>query len=667
MRTLPPPLTGALGQLDAVPEITLELADIQPHYRTLEGVVCQGPTGAVIAPDGAVVMACIPPDDAQHPYGRLQVRRIETPASAGGWGPFLDIATVAEPAAGVCLAVCGPVVRVLWRSRLGTGILCADSLDSGRTWSAPAQLFDPGRAVYGIGCPGDLGVVILLCASTLAGSFRIACWRLVSGVWSGTDWPVGDVLGLTGLTAAPLPTGSGCQVLYTAQTAPTGGSYGLLGVSIGYGTSVSWTPPSFLLPLDAQAGLYLAHPRVARLGDRYRLTYVLGDSGAASGSTWSRVARCESLDLLHWSAPLEDSAAQEYGADWLAHAGGEFLVGAAVRYAPPFDRSTGYRDLTPDLMRLELIEREGSPARLTATLDNSDGTYTVLPALIPNAQLLLSQGVAGAGRLGTHLLYLEGWIHVRTHDTCQLVLTAGDRAGSLARQAKRPIGYTAQSVGFIARDLAALAGFREATIVDSAAQMSQLVTTFTIQQGETYLRALARLLAVYDGSFRVECRSGTGVAFAYVERLRIAAKPTNEAALWSYGDDVAALQIHRSGARANHILVSGPQSIPTAVADLWDWADLEQTGDEHLAIAVEPLLTDRLGAGLRATLELAREQRLALAVQAATTPHPALEVLDVVTFQDARVGGVNCRLSGLRLIWRPGGPEAALVLEATGV
>ena len=71
-------------------------------------------------------------------------------------------------------------------------------------------------------------------------------------------------------------------------------------------------------------------------------------------------------------------------------------------------------------------------------------------------------------------------------------------------------------------------------------------------------------------------------------------------------------------------------------------------------------------AGLpRAGLELAREQRAGLAVQAVTAPQPGIELGDVVAFED-RVAPVATRVVGLHLAVDPTASRYELALEGEG-
>ena len=154
---------------------------------------------------------------------------------------------------------------------------------------------------------------------------------------------------------------------------------------------------TLVLPVDTSVGVYLAFPHVGYFGGLYRLSYVVGDFGTSSGVVYSRCARSVSADFQHWTAPLEDSVTQVGGAAWVRHASGQLLCGAVIRWAPAYNAGENYRDCSSDLVKLDVTEKEGEPARLVATLDNTNGQYTNLGCLVVNAQLQLSQGYVGAG------------------------------------------------------------------------------------------------------------------------------------------------------------------------------------------------------------------------------------------------------------------------------
>ena len=121
----------------------------------------------------------------------------------------------------------------------------------------------------------------------------------------------------------------------------------------------------------------------------------------------------------------------------------------------------------------------------------------------------------------------------------------------------------------------------------------------------------------------------------------------------------------RSGDKANHITAYGPTSV-AAFGESWDFTDLADVGQERFALAVEPQIADATTANLRASLGLAREQRFALLVKATLQPNPALELLDVVTFNDV-VGNVTTRITELHTTWFPLQGHHDLVMVGEGV
>jgi hypothetical protein len=554
-------------------------------------------------------------------------------------------------------------VRLLWQASTTTAVLACDSADSGLTWNAASTLFDPGHGLGGIAADGDLGTVLAAYDPVGVGAMRVAAW-LQSGAWAPHDWPNGDLNAIAGLAA--VRNGDGSYALVLAGQGVSGAAYGIQ--SCVYGPGNTWTALSSIQEVDLAVGLVVRYPHLAVFDGAYRLNWQVADTGSVSGLVYTRVARAASADFVHWQAGLEDAQSFPHGASWVWHAAGQALVASeAVRWAPAYDPVGGYRDLTGDIVALDLREREGAPAQLVVTLDNSTGVYSNLPALQPNAYLLLSQGCAGAGLAPTHLLYLEQWTFVRAVDEASLVLVARDRAQFLARQVRYPLAYANRTVAFILADLAAQAGFEQPASIDTAAQFSQIPALFQATPGQTYLQAIDRLLGLADGGYLARTVTGAGLAFGAVETLRVVSKSASQASVWAYGDDLEHLQVTHSGDRANHLMVYGPQKLPTALAEVWDFADLAVVGQERYALMVEQLATSANTAGLTASQALAREQRLATQVTMVAAPHPGIELYDVVTITDSLLTGVECRIVAIAYSFHPGKGLYDMVLTGEGI
>lgn len=643
MRALSPALTAAIATPGSVPDLKLELADIWPHFATIGTWASSGPTASAIAPDGSVVSAYVSTSVPQTIY----VRRVSDPANAAQWGAWTAISTDGRAQAGVALCVAGSTMRVLWQSSTTTAIKYADSTNSGASWTAPAALFDPAAPCYGLAADGDLSQVLVAYDALGLGSVRLAVWKL-SGTWSHTDWTNGDQNTIVGIAASR--NGDGSYGVAIALQGATGEAYSIQTCVYSGG----WTPLSLVAPVDTNVGLTVHYPHLSQFDGGYRLAWQVADSGAVSGLAYTRSARTQSVDFVHWQAPLEDQASLPSGAAWLKHASCYLLIAPeTVRRAPLFDPTTGYRDLTADIVRLDLVEREGEPAKLVVTLDNSTGTYTSLAALKPNAQLLLSQGFVGAGLLPTHLLYLDEWTYVRAADLNEVTLVAQDRTRFLERQTRVPLSYANRGVAYILADLAALAGFDAPASIDGSSQFSQTLALFQVHAGQTYRQAMQRLLAVYDGTYRAGTAPGSGTAFAALDTLAVIGKSAGQPSVWTAPGPPSGsgapgepehLHLTHAGERANHLVVYGPRTVPTAVSEAWDFADAGTVGQERYALVVDSFAASAGAAALIAALALAREGRLATRATLTIGAHPGLELGDAITVGDSALPATNCRI-----------------------
>lgn len=664
MRDLSPALLAACSVPGGLPAARLELADVWPHLATVATGSNGGPCAGAVAADGALVTAAL----RALPGGTVVgVVRVVDPADAGAWSGWQTLESDPRPQAGVCLCAAGGTLRALWQASSSTALRYADSIDGGQLWGAPATLLDPGHPLYGIAADGDLGTVLLAYDPGTLGYVRVAVWALQPGppaAWVGSDWSNGDQNTIAGLAAARVPPGlaapAGSYALALALQGAGGEVYSIQ--SCLYTPGVGWSALSLVAPVDTATGLSLRAPHLAFWDGAFRLSYGVADSGADGAGPYARLARTSSLDFVYWQAPLEDPgepAAGGFpnGAAWLRHARGQALVAAeAVRWAPAYDPATGYRDLSADLLRLELREAEGVPARLIATLDDSRGQYAGLPILRPDAQLLFSLGIAGAGFVPAHLLYLDGWTVARAAGEATLTLVASDRSRFLERQSRVPLAYMGRTPAQIVADLAAHAGC-DGLVVDTTASAlaAQVLPSFQVVAGERYRVALDRALAIYDLALQVRSVPAAAPAPAFVvsEQPRLLAREAGQPPVWHYGAEPFSLQIAQEGARANHLLVFGAASAPGVFAEIWDWADVTASGQERFAQIVEGFADNAATAALVASQALAREARLATRVELTVAPHPGLELFDALTVADATPGTVVVRIIAHQLTLHP--------------
>ena len=639
MRPLPPALADAVGAGGATPLVRLELLDVTPRYAPLFASGPVGRNAAALTLDGTVAQVY------QDAAGTVYARRVSDPTVVP-WSAWAPVATASDTAAGVALARLDDRLRLLWQDGAATAIRAADSFDGGMTWAAPATLFDPGARVAAVTADGTTGVVFIAYA-TGGGSWRVAMWSLTD-VWRGVDWTNGDVGAIAGLHA--LRRDDGSFLLALAAQPNVGAGVALL--VCGYRGSGTWDAPLTVVPPDTSGagGIRLSEPRLAAYDGRYHLAYSVVDQSSPSPLTPAHVALTHSVDGTHWTDPLEDAGTYAFGATPLRVAAGYLLAApdasalAPPAYDPNAPNAPGrYADLSAALSRLDVVHKDGLPARLIATVQN--GLFDDTPLRL-NAALRLSLGYAGAGVVPAWLFFIEDWSAVRAADEDELVITASDRLAWLDRQSRTTLLYAGQTVAWLAREITTRAGL-VAVETAATAQFAYTVSVFAVPAGSTWRAALQRLGRLYG--FDAAARVGPDGA----DTLVLYEKSPADAPVWSYaygtGSGVESLVTARGLDRANHVLVFGAG---TVIGEAWDWADVAETGQERYLHTIETLITAADGAALRAALDLQREARLAWSGSLSAPLHPGLELWDVLS-----IGGTdaapNRRVATLHEIYEP--------------
>ena len=646
MRTLSAALQAAVVAGNATPDCRVELIDWAPHYTAVYTNGPQARGSAALALDGSIVQAY---NDGA---GNVYTRRVTDPTQAS-WGVWSARTAAAAAGAGVCVAALSDRVRLLWQDSASTQIYGADSFDSGQTWGASTSLFDAGGVCAGVAAD-SVSTQVLVCYAAAPNAYRLAVWSLGGG-WTKADWTNGDSYAAGGIGVQRNGDGS-YRVAVVLQATAAGGM--AVQTSIYTGT---WTALAPLAPADLGAGLTAQDPRIAAYDGLYHCSYGVVDSGSTSGIVSARAALSHSADGVHWTDPLEDGNSYTHGAVALKHPAGYVLAAAdtaalALAYT---GTAAQYRDCTADVSRLEVVQREGEPARLVLTLQNDVGQYVNLVTLKPNARVRLSLGYVPAGVVPTHIFYVDDWSFVRSAGESEAVVTASDAAAWLERQSRTTLVYGNQTVGYLTREILARSGLLAAQL-PSTPQFAQVVPTFAIPAGSTWQATLARLSRLYG--FDVAARAqpdGT-------DSMVIVEKSVSDAPVWSYGDEVEIATVAHSADRANHVLVFGAYSVGgPPVGEAWDFADVAAVGQERYLHVVEPLITNRSGAGIRATLELNREVRRGLSGSLSSTLHPGLELWDVVICADARLPTTTFRIATLHHIYepQPGTNDLVLTLE----
>jgi hypothetical protein len=631
VRTLSAAVQAAVSAGNGVPDFKVELIDWVPHYAAAFSGGPAGRTGAVIAGDGALVQVY---DDGA---GQVFVRRVTDPTQVS-WPAWLQLTTTARASGEVCLAnIGGGTIRVFWQDSGTTNIVTRDSTDNGVTWSAAANLFDAGAAVAGIAADGVATQVFVL--YLVGGNWRGALWT--SGTpWTKADWTLGDSFGAGGLGV--VRQGGGSYIVVAALEATS--SVGFAMQSTIYNGAWSAFVPVF--GSDLSAGLAPQDPHLAFYDGLYHLCYGLTDSGSISGLASTRAAVCASLDGIHWSDPLEDGNSYAHGAVALKHTSGYLLAAPDVSaLAPLYTASASqYRDCSADVSHIEVVQTDGSPAKVTVTLANDAGQYSNLASLRPNARLRLSLGYAGAG-LGTvytHVGYVESWTFDRAADVSSVVIVARDATSFLDRQARTSLTYTGRTVDWLVREVLSRAGLFNFSVA-ATSQFSQTISSFQQVAGHTWRSVLLRLSRIYGFDYAARAAADGTDSVSVIE------KNPADAVAWVYTDPTHdGLVYSIDGLRSNHVLVFGQPATPAYVGEAWDFADVGSVGQERLLLVVEPEIASGAAAGIRAGLDMNQEKRRGVAGHLAAAMHPGLELWDVVSISDGLIGAHNARVSHLQ-------------------
>jgi hypothetical protein len=627
VRTLPGPVSAGIAA-GATPDVKVELIDWALHYADLFISGPSGRNGAAVAADGTLVQ--VYNDGA----GNIKYRRVADPSQVS-WGAFSSLTSTANVSGVVCLAKLSDRLRVLWPDSATTNVVYRDSFDSGVTWSAAANLFDAGAAVAGISADASPNVVFVLYQVGI--NWRVAIWTFTVG-WSRGDWSRGDFPGAGGIGVCSIVGGGGSYIVVVSLDDGTGGGFALY--------STIWTGPwSTLVTVfanDVAAGLTIQDPHVTYYDGLYHCCTGVVDTGSISGFAYTRASLQHSTDGVHWSDPLEDAGAFAHGGTALKHAVGYLIVGPDTSsLALPYTASASqYRDCTADVASMMIRQRDGSPAKLVISLMNESNQYVGLAALRRNARMRISLGFAGAGVVYAFVFYIDSFRFSVVADDSVLMVEASDLRGFLNRQVRTSLVYANQSVDWLTRELLARAGIFTMNLA-ATSQFSQNVLSFSVVAGSSYAAAMRKVSTIYGYSAAARTAADGTDSVVVIE------KTPADASAWSYGSEFDSFIVSRDGARGNHILVWGAPASPPNVGEAWDFADVADVGQERFVSLVETHIGSSAGAVIAANLALQIEQRAALSGQLVVFLHPGLELWDVVTVVDARVGTVLARVLDL--------------------
>jgi hypothetical protein len=318
--------------------------------------------------------------------------------------------------------------------------------------------------------------------------------------------------------------------------------------------------------------------------------------------------------------------------------------------------SAQYLDVSNAVLSYQRQEQIGQPSRLEVVLDNAHGIYNTLVTTSSsyqpiglNASLVVSEGYkAGSSHVvKVGVFHLEQIRFVRSPQENQLMLVARDLSRNLDLPARYQSTYTNRTLGYLVTEMGALAGLF-AVVLPTTSQISQSVSSFVLQAGQSYRHALNELCATYGLSYFLDQN----------ETLQFRELASSDIPVWSYQPEIETVTFGSSDQHANHIIVSG--KLPASgiagsltTAEVFDDAHLHLLGLERLLYHVDPKLSSTAQCSQKAAFLLAQETRAQMRHTVSVPLNPALQLLDGITLIDSAAPAgsgqnVNCRITQIQ-------------------
>ncbi|MGI9059735.1 MAG: hypothetical protein ACR2H5_14270 [Ktedonobacteraceae bacterium] len=663
VRTLDGALTAAVNSVTRIPSLSLTVEDHVIHYASYQTPnTADAWNDLCIANDNSIIRVQVTRGGGGF-TSNFQYKRITDPSVASQWSTWTTFSggsgNMFEDA-GCAVSNSGGTLRAF--AQRGTGgnqLWTWSSTDNGQTWSGPNVVVAPpgGALIKGIGSAGNNDIFFLY---DVVGGENMGC-SLYTGSWSS----------LSAWTLPPLTGGAGVAVAWANPTYTVIYSDGFTLASCLYNSaSNTWSSSSVIAPATSTAiARYV--PRLTFADGLYTLTCIESDSGLLTGSVYSYPRMRQSADLIHWSnGMILHDITCTYGAiafklptPHTGSAGSRYYIAAmpTVYSAPTFQssNSTQYLDVSAAVLSYQRLEQTGKPSRLEVLIDNARGVYNALitsgnnyQQIGLNASLVLSEGyktgtpptTADIVKVGVY--HLEQIHVVRSPQENHLLLVGLDLTRNLDLISRYQITYLNQTLSYLVSEMCARGGLFS-TSLPATTQMSQVISSFVLQAGQTYRHALDELCTTYGLAYFLD----------QSEVMQFRELASGDPSVWSYQPEVELVSFGTDDQRANHIIVSGKP--PTSglagaltTAEAYDDANLHLVGVERLLHHVDPKLTSTTQCAQKASFLLLQEQRVQ-AIYTVTVPlNPALQLFDGITITDSAAPtgsgrSATCRLAHL--------------------
>jgi hypothetical protein len=656
VRTLDSALLSALNAITRSPALTVTIEDHVIHYAPYQTGSTDAWNDGCIASDNSIIRVQVTRGGSGF-ASNFQVQRITDPSQATQWLAWTTLpgsTSLMFQDGGCAVSNSSGTLRAFaQRGTGGNNLWTWTSTNNGVSWSGPVSVLTPpgGALLKGIASAGNNDVFFLY---DVLGGDAVGCSFNSSGSWSTLNtW-----------TMTPLAYGAGLAVSWdgTIYTIVSSDGYDLASSTFNPTGNV-WSS-GVTIAATTSTAIGRSAPHLSFADGLYTLTCTESDSGTLTGTLYSYPRLRQSADLVHWSQGLiVHDMTCTYGALALklptpntGTAGARYYLAAlpTIYSAPMFQRSnsTQYLDVSNAVLSYQRQEKVGQPSRLEIVLDNVRGVYNALVTISSsyqpiglNASLIVSEGykTASSDVVKVGVFHLEQIRFVRSPQENQLVLVAHDLSRNLDLLARYQSIYTNRTLGYLVTEVCALAGLF-AIVLPTTSQISQSVSPFVMQAGQSYRHALNELCTTYGLAYFLDQN----------ETMQFRELASSDTPVWSYQPEIEMVTFGSNDQRANHIIVSGklPASGMTGsltTAEAFDDAHLHLLGLERLLYHVDPKLTSTTQCSQKAAFLLAQETRTQMSHTVTVPLNPALQLLDGITLIDgiAPAGSgqnVNCRI-----------------------
>lgn len=625
MRALTPTLAAAVASTGRQPAVQVRLADDKEHYALYRhDVPAKGVNGcaAAAAGDGSLVRAALF-DNGGSANADLAVQRISDPAQASQWTTWTTlVAGDCESSQPIALSLNpGSVLRLFYVDSSGTTIKSFESTTNGLSWTGPAIVYTGTHAFFYLASAGNDD--LFACRNTALGVWDVQFFKQSGGVWQPPlTWTLGTLPSMYGIAAAS--NGASYFVALSAWYTS--------GISIEaceFDGAAAWSDLNFVVPVDSSALAFQYRlPSVAFIDGLYRLSYVEHDDGSIDGTVYERYRVARSLDFSHWSSGLPASPqtlSSPSAAPFVKAFGFYFVTTPVYTFAwPVYSPADASRnsDVSAQVLSYERKESLLQAGEYRVVLSNEAGQFNALPGLTNNGTLVLNEGYvtsAGTEVLNVATALVDHWYFSRAPGENELVVTARDQGRLLDDEAPLLVTYNNRTVVWLAVEVAARAGLFE-VFWPATPAMSQVLAGFAVPAGQTWRRALHRLIEVFGLEYTVRA-DGSLV-------LHDPSEPVSSS--WTWQNEIESSQLGATDLAANHVRVFA-QNVQ---AEAWDYVAAEAASLDRYRHVVDRALASNAQAAIRAANELALEQRKSAGGELHVPVNPGLEVLDAVTVVD---------------------------------